>query len=48
LGSKVSTEAKESSVLEAVTRKRLVKTQKIEKKLVIVVICEVWISAMAL
>jgi hypothetical protein len=39
----LSTEAEESPLLEAVTRKRLVKTQQAEKYLACsVVICKVW------
>jgi hypothetical protein len=42
-------EAKESPLLEAVTRERLVNTQKAGKGLAgAVVICKVWISAMSL
>jgi hypothetical protein len=45
----LSMEAEESPLLEAVTRKRLVKTQQAGKDLMCaVVICKVWRSPMAL
>jgi hypothetical protein len=45
----VSAEAEESPLLEAVTRKRLVKTQQAGKGLVVVVVlCELWRLAMTL
>jgi hypothetical protein len=47
-GENVSAEAEESSLLEAVTTERLVKTQQAGKDLVdAVVICELWRSAVA-
>jgi hypothetical protein len=48
MGNKVSAEAEECPLLEAVTGKQLVKTQQTEDLVCSVVICKVWRSAMVL